>query len=93
MIDFGNRLKKLRSMNNMSQTQLAERLGVTKSVVSAYENGIRMPSYEVLIKLARVYKVSTDFLLGNENQKSLDVSGLSENEITAIKNLIKAMQE
>ena len=64
-----------------------------KSERSAKFSSLIFLQNEVLIKLARVYKVSTDFLLGNENQKSRDVSGLSENEITAIKNLIKAMQE
>ncbi|MCR5669409.1 MAG: helix-turn-helix domain-containing protein [Butyrivibrio sp.] len=93
MIDFGNRLKKLRRKNNMSQSQLAERLGLTKSVVSAYENGIRMPSYEALIKIARVYRVSTDYLLGNENHENLDMSGLSDSEKVALKNLVRAMQE
>ena len=93
MINFGSRLKKLRLQKSWSQAQLAERLGLTKSVVSAYENGIRMPSYEVLLALARVYKVSTDYLLGNEKSNTVELSGLTEKEMAAVKNLIKAMQD
>ena len=49
MIEFGNTLKALRIQNNMTQAQLAQQLGLTKSVISAYETGLRMPSYDVLI--------------------------------------------
>ena len=93
MINFGKRLKKLRLRNELSQEQLAKRLGMTKSVVSAYENGIRMPSYEALISIARIFKVSTDFLLGVENKKYLDLSGLTVTEISALKKLVKTMKE
>ena len=55
-MDFGNRVKTLRKKNNYTQSQLAERLGVTKSVISAYETGLRMPSYDILISLARVFR-------------------------------------
>ncbi len=93
MVDFGNRVKTLRKKNNYTQSQLAERLGVTKSVISAYETGLRMPSYDILISLARVFKVSTDFLLGVEQKEGIDLSGLTEAEINAILNLIKIMRQ
>ncbi len=92
MVDFANRLKKLRLQNKLSQSQLADRLGLTKSIVSAYENNVRMPSYEVLISISTIFKVSTDFLLGVDNGSSIDISGLSDEESRAIKNLIKAMK-
>lgn len=92
MVDFGNRLKTLRLQRNMTQADLAEMLGLTKSVVSAYETGLRMPSYDVLISIARVFKVSTDFLLGVEKKNDIDLSGLTDEEVKAIKNLIKSMQ-
>ena len=54
MVDFGNRLKTLRLRENYTQAQLAERLGLTKSVVSAYETGLRMPSYDILISIKNI---------------------------------------
>lgn len=93
MVDFGNRLKNLRLQQKLTQAQLSQKLGVTKSVISAYETGIRMPSYDILISISRIFKVTTDFLLGVEQKHSLDLSGLSENEITAITNLIKVMKQ
>ena len=63
------------------------------SVISAYETGMRMPSYDVLIAIARIFKVTTDFLLGVEQKQEVDFSGLTEAEKAAILNLIKAIKE
>lgn len=93
MIDFGNTLKTLRFKNNMTQAQLSQKLGLTKSVISAYETGLRLPSYDVLIHIASIFNVSTDFLLGVENKIEIDISGLSEKEIFALKLLIRAMKD
>ena len=90
MTDFGNRLKNLRLRKHMTQSDLAERLGVTKSVISAYETGLRMPSYDILIKISRIFRVTTDYLLGLESKQEIDVSGLTEDEIHALTNLVKA---
>lgn len=92
MIDFGNKLKTLRLKNNLTQAQLSEQLGLTKSVISAYEKGIRMPSYDVLINIASIFKVTTDYLLGLEKKYEIDLSGLTDLEISAILQLIKAMK-
>lgn len=92
MVDFGNTLKKLRLNNDMTQAQLAQKLGLTKSVISAYETGLRLPSYDVLIHIARLFKVSTDYLLGLEQKKEIDLSGLTPGEVAALLNLIKEMK-
>ncbi len=92
MVDFGDKLKTLRIQNNMTQEQLAHRLGLTKSVISAYETGARMPSYDILITISRIFKVTTDYLLGVERKNEIDLSGLTDNEKTALLNLIKAMR-
>ena len=93
MVDFGNKLKTLRLQHKLTQAQLAKKLGVTKSVISAYEVGLRMPSYDILISIAQIFKVSTDYLLGVERRIDVDFSGLTEDEISALLNLIKAMKQ
>ena len=93
MVEFANKLKNLRIQNHYTQDQLAQKLGVTKSQVSAYETGTRMPSYNVLIALARIFRVTTDYLLGVENKNTLDLSGLTTEEISAIQNLIRAISK
>lgn len=92
MVDFGNTLKTLCLRKNMTQAQLAQKLGLTKSVISAYETGLRLPSYDILIHIARIYNVSTDYLLGIEQKQEIDLSGLSQEEIDALMNLINAMK-
>ena len=92
MVDFGNTLKTLRLHEEMTQAQLSQKLGLTKSVISAYETGLRLPSYDVLIHIAQIFKVSSDYLLGVEQKDSLDLSGLTQNEKSALLALIKAMK-
>ena len=93
MVDFGNTLKTQRLKENLTQAQLAQKLGLTKSVISAYETGLRMPSYDILIHIAKIFNVSTDYLLGVEQKQNIDLSGLSNQEVDALKNLIKAMKQ
>lgn len=94
MIEFGSRLKQLRMNHNMTQPMLAKRLQVTKSVISAYETGLRMPSYETLLMISKVFSVSTDYLLGNDIRKgnTIDVSGLSDKQIEAIKTIVDSLK-
>ena len=75
MVDFGNRLKELRQRAGMTQKQLAEKLGVTSSVVSYYELSERNPAPDVVVKLASIFHVTADYLLGieHENRKTLDL--------------------
>lgn len=93
MVDFGNRLKALRLKSNMTQGQLAKKLNLTKSVISAYETDLRLPSYDVLIHIAKIYNVTTDYLLGLERKQEIDFSGLTNEEIEAVLNLIKVMRK
>ena len=92
MVDFGNALKTLRLREDMTQAQLAQKLSLTKSVISAYETGLRLPSYDVLIQIAKIFNVTTDYLLGLERKYELDLSWLTQAEIDALLNLIKAMK-
>lgn len=88
MVDFGNKLKSLRKSKHLSQEKLAQRLGITKSMVSAYETSMRMPSYEVLIRIARFFNVSIDYLLGAKENESISVTGLTARQKAILSDLI-----
>ncbi len=76
------------------QQQLADRIGVTKSVISYYELQERYPSPEVLTKLASIFHVTTDSLLGIERGGcSIDLSGLDDEDIITIKRLVTSLRE
>ena len=92
MVDFGNNLKGLRLKHKMTQKELADKIGVTKSVVSYYELQERSPSPEVLIKLSRIFHVTTDYLLGIEHTHSIDVSNLSSDELALVEQLIRLFE-
>lgn len=94
MVDFGTNLKKLRLQEGLTQQQLADRLGVTKSVVSYYELQERYPSPDVLTKLASVFHVSTDYLLGLQHcGEYIDLSGLDQEDIVTLKRLVSLLKE
>lgn len=92
LVNFGNRLKTPRIKKKLTQQQLADLLGLTKSVISAYENGLRYPAYDVLIKISRIFKVSTDFLLGVEIKREIDTSGLTDEQVEALIVLIDTIR-
>ncbi len=90
---FAEKLKALRKSQKLTQQELANRLGVAKSVVSYYESGNRFPSYDVLIKIAHIFHVTTDYLLDVDKVKTLDVSGLTNKQIGVISEMIDLLKE
>ncbi len=88
---FASRLRQLRLDKNLRQEQVAKLIGVNKSAISTYENNTRQPSFDILVRLATLYRVSTDYLLGMTNIRSLDLSGLSDEEVSAVSELVAIM--
>ena len=91
-MNFGEKLKMLRTGQNLTPQQLATRLGVAKSVVSYYESGDRFPSYDVLVKIAYTFHTTTDYLLDIQRQRVIDVSDLSEDDIAVVTTVIDALK-
>lgn len=89
MVNMGNKLKNLRIQKKLTQKQVADRIGLAISAISSYEAGTRYPSYEVLVKLARIYHVSTDYLLGMTEKRIIDTTGLKEEEVEAVSQLVE----
>ena len=93
IIHFTNTLKKLRNDHNMTQKDLADRLGLVKSTVAHYESGDKFPSYDSLIKIATLYNVSTDYLLGIQKNQTINLDGLSDSDIALINNLVSSLKK
>ena len=93
MIVIGERIKELRKKSRYTQTELANLLGVTKSTIAAYEIDSRLPSYDVLVKMARIFKISIDSLLLNRSDEIIDVSGLNVEQIEIIEKLVISFRE
>jgi len=92
-VDFGSKLKELRINARLTQEQLGKQIGVTKSVISFYELQERSPSPDVLVKLAKVFHVSTDYLLGLDGTETIDVSDLAPEDIAALRSLAERLRK
>lgn len=92
-IQMGERLKALRQAKHLTLKQVSERVGVSVSVLSAYEVEGRLPSYKVLLRLSTLYDVSCDYLIGKEKKRVLNVDGLSDREINSLTEIIDIMRE
>ena len=78
------KIKKLREARGWTQAELARRLGVTRNGVNSWEQGLSMPSPACLVELAKVFSVSTDYLLGVESLASVNVTGLAAQDVALL---------
>lgn len=62
--ELGEKLKELRLEMGVSQNEVAKAVGIKQNSYTNYETGLRVPKYEILIKLCKYYKTSADYLLG-----------------------------
>lgn len=94
---IGEKIKKLREERNTTQTILADQLGVSKSLISAYEKGIRKPSLEMLNKLSIIYHVDITYFLEDKvtfkPKRTIDVTELTPSQIRIIQLLIDEFEE
>ena len=61
---FGERLRELRRERGVGQVELANRIGVSKSIISLWENGLREPTISNLVAIAKYFGVTADYLVG-----------------------------
>ena len=92
-VEFGENLKKLRTARGLTQKEFGERVGLSKAVVSKYENSMGYPSLDTLIKIAAFFGVSTDYILGAANKKILDVSGLTDEQIESLTGIVSQFKK
>lgn len=81
-------IRELRLAKGISQVDLADALFVSKQSVSNWENDNIMPSIDMLIKIASFFSVGTDYLLGLNKKETIDVDGLTAEQIAHIRLII-----
>lgn len=96
---FASKLKYLRESKGLTQYQLAENLGFSKSTISNYESGLREPKDNAIwIKISKYFNVSVDYLMGIENNELVndftyamldETKDLSEDQQAAILAMVK----
>lgn len=85
---LNDRIKELRNAYGLTQVELAKQLGVTKQCISNWENDNILPSVDMLIKLAKYFSVSTDYLLCIESNRWIDISKLTDAQAAHISMII-----
>lgn len=88
MFDFGMRIRELREKHKMSQSQLGNRVERSKSVISSYENNIKIPPLPILTQFAVIFNVSLDYLVGIDKNEMVSVEGLTEQQKALVNTLV-----
>ena len=88
-----DRIKALREARGWTQAELARRMNMTRNGINSWEQGLSMPSPPCLVDLARLFSVSTDYLLGVENYSAVNVTGLNEEDVALLAQLADRLRE
>ena len=86
---IADKIKELRVSNDMTQADVAKKLGITRSSVNAWEMGISVPSTMYLVELSRLFAVSTDYILGLEHEIVLDLSGVDAEGVLLLNDMLR----
>lgn len=94
---FGDRLKEIRIYHNKTQTQVANDLNISKSIISAYEKNIRVPSVDIIIKLKNYFNVPISYFFDEENEDNyrltVDITDLTDSQFKIIAMLIEEFRK
>lgn len=86
--DFGERLRRLRSAEGITQAELGRRIGRTVTAISKYESGAMKPTLEIAVELAFQLKVTLDELFGYENKSNVSTFGLTDEQKEIVAQLV-----
>jgi transcriptional regulator with XRE-family HTH domain len=90
---IADRIKLLREKSGLNQSELAEKLRLSRNSISAYEKGLNIPSTQIIAKLAEILGVSVDCILGIENTATISVKGLDDKEVAILVEIANKFRE
>lgn len=90
---ISERIKELRTRSNMSQVKLAKALNVSRSTVNAWEMDLSMPTIKYVIEMAKLFNVTSDYILELDNSNVISLSTLNEKQVKAIMNIIDCFKK
>lgn len=93
LFTLADRIKALRIRTGMTQSEVARLLGLSRSGVNAWEMGLSVPSTQYIVELAKVFDISTDYLLGLENTSTISVKGLTQKQVSVLLDTIECFKD
>ena len=93
MYVLGPRIRQLREQHKMSQEQLGRLIDRSKSVISSYENNIKIPPLDILRQVAVIFNVSLDYLVGIDKTEMVSVEGLSQQQKLLLQMIVFEMKD
>lgn len=93
MFVFGPRIRQLREQHKMSQEQLGRLVDRSKSVISSYENNIKIPPLDILRQLAIIFSVSLDYLVGIDKTEMISVEGLTPQQKQLLQTVVFELKD
>ena len=85
---LAEKIKSIREQLGMTQAEVARKLGLTRSSINGWEMGLSVPSTQYIVELAKLFNVSTDYLLGMEQGAVLNIDDLTEKEVSVLIDLV-----
>ena len=89
---LAEKIKTIREQFGITQSELARKLGLTRSSINGWEMGLSVPSTQYIVELAKLFNVSTDYLLGVDGGKTLNIDGLTDKEVSIILELVSCLK-
>ena len=93
MVDCSQKLRMLREARHLTQLQVANFVGVSKAMISAYETAIKTPSIDVLIRLSHLFGVTIDYLVCVDSSSGLNVVGLDDDSVALVAALVEKLKQ
>ncbi len=93
ILNVADRIRYLREKNNMTQTDLANKLGISRSAVNSWEMSISSPSIANIIEMSHIFNVTTDYILSNSNKILVDITELGNKEREIVLQLIDCLKQ
>jgi transcriptional regulator with XRE-family HTH domain len=90
---IAERIKELRTERNLTQAELARKLGLTRGGVNSWEQSLSLPSLQCLVTLTQFFNTSADYLLGLTDRTSINVSGLQDKDIALVSDIIDRLKD
>ena len=93
IFNIADRIRYLRDKAGMTQTDLAKRLGISRSAVNSWEMSLSSPSLSNIVEMMQIFHVSADYLLSVSDRMLVDVSDLSNEEQEVVLKMIACLQK